>query len=113
MITHTINKHFPKPVVPRIIQINGINKDHFPKYTGTDFGSTNHRKYIHQRAMHYNTFSKGDYVIYRRKRYYINDILEDYESVCWIGMSPKFIEMIDNHGTFLYANPGDIKKARY
>lgn len=107
MITHCISPHVRavKSIVP------GLNKKDYPKFIGTQ-GTDEHRKYLLKRGIYQNPFDIGQSVIYRKQRYWVTEIIEDYQLVSWVGLSPKFVEICDGGGDFYYVNPGDIKKVR-
>ena len=107
MIVHSIQVH-QRPI-KKII--HGPDKKEYPRFEGIQ-GTEEHRRYLHKRGLHFNTFDLYDEVIYRKKKYIITDILQQFEFVSWVGLSPKFLELSAADNDYAYVNPGDIKKSR-
>lgn len=107
MITHFIQVH-QRPITKII---HGPKNKEYPRFEGIQ-GTDEHRRYLHKRGLHFNQFDLYDEVVYRKKKYIISEILEQYEFVSWVGLSPKFLELTNAQGDFAYVNPGDIKKSR-
>ncbi len=112
MILHAINKYkaAEPPPSSKPKHITHLLKE---KYTG-QHGTTDHRKFIHRRALRENRFDKGDKVIYRRNLYEITDIYgeNDFEYINWSGLAPNFIEIMDDLGEVQLVNQGSLKRSR-
>lgn len=109
MITHSITRHV-RPV-KEVVASPFKNKKDYPRFIGQQ-GTEDHRRYLLKRALFQNPFSIYDEVIYRKKTYLVTAIIEEFEYVSWVGLSPKFIELNDISNDYYYVNPGDIKKSR-
>ena len=90
-----------------------VGKSKYPKFNGAH-GSTEHRKYLLKRSLFFNPFDQYDEVIYRKKKYLITEIYgeKDYDYISWDGLSPKYLELLNKDGEYIYVNHGDIRKAR-
>lgn len=106
MITHIITR-YERPAK----EIITVGKKNYPKFTGQQ-GTIEHRQYLHKRGLFFNPFEKWQDVKYRNKKFFVYDIYEDFHYVSWVGLSPKFIELMDNQGETYLVNPGEIKKVK-
>ena len=113
MIVHRIEIH--KPPAPSEPTGKPKHITHLlkQKFNGKH-GTTDHRKFIHKRAVAECPFSKGDKVLLRKNVYEVTDIYgeKDFEYITWNGLAPEFVEIMDDYGEIKLANPGSLKKYR-
>lgn len=111
MILHQITKYHPPQSNPKKPQhISTILKNKYKGVHGTD----DHKKFILERAVRDCKFEKGETVLYKRNTWKITDIygLDDFRYVSWDGLSPCFVEIMDDYGEIQLVNSGMLKRRR-
>lgn len=103
MICHSIAPYTPPPKPDRGVFLQ--------KYQGGDFGSLDHLRFIHQRALALCKFTEGEKVKYRNKVAKIEEICDDFDQVLWEDMTCLYILIsMDNDTSYDVVHHSMLKR---